>query len=589
MKNQSEKSNICKNPYNFSLIELDNLEKSLEKVEFYFTDTRDWLQWAFSPSINSIKKIIKLISNYIKPLNGILEWWYAWATPNEKKKFDFIKQNWIFLSAFWSSKIKWRELKEHFEPILKADSEFVTIYVKCSPSQIENVLNITKEQNLDVIKESVEYLKKNNKKIIVDLEHFFDWYFEDKQYVTKCIKTIIKSWWEKIVLCDTLWWTSPDNITNIIKELCNKKENPEIATIIEWKIWLHLHEDKYDTKESIIKSLATWNISHIQWNFWYTWERVWNTPLALLFVKLFEDYNIDVFSKSAKRDLLWKNLMPTYSQITHLLTWKFPSKIDRIFDILNSYHFAWQHFWAVLKDEEAYSIIDKKLRDLLNISNYPWLTNQSWKANVLYYLKNALKEKNLEEIIKNALFLLKEDKALDYTDSTASFILQAYKILNYKNEKNIQSIINKEFWISRITTLMETNNDWEHLETVIKINLNWKNHVIKEKENWIFNWFFKLLVNKLRANYEYIDKLELISYESKSQNNNSDSNVVTKLVFREKKWDIIFSVISQNKNADIANINAIKEAFYYYILCKRWEINHVKSKIPEIRYEKIKW
>jgi hypothetical protein len=40
-------------------------------------------------------------------------------------------------------------------------------------------------------------------------------------------------------------------------------------------------------------------------------------------------------------------------------------------------------------------------------------------------------------------------------------------------------------------------------------------------------------------------------------------------VFKDKKSTMLFSVISENNNADIASINAIKQAFYYFVLCKR--------------------
>jgi 2-isopropylmalate synthase len=46
--------------------------------------------------------------------------------------------------------------------------------VKCSISQVTNVLKIDLEENLKLIKESIEYLKNQNKYVIIDLEHFFD-------------------------------------------------------------------------------------------------------------------------------------------------------------------------------------------------------------------------------------------------------------------------------------------------------------------------------------------------------------------------------------------------------------------------------
>jgi 2-isopropylmalate synthase len=59
-------------------------------------------------------------------------------------------------------------------PIIESKADIVTIFVKCSISQVTNVLKIDLEENLKLIKESIKYLKNQNKYVIIDLEHFFD-------------------------------------------------------------------------------------------------------------------------------------------------------------------------------------------------------------------------------------------------------------------------------------------------------------------------------------------------------------------------------------------------------------------------------
>jgi len=585
------------NPYNFNEKELINLRIIINNLEWYFTDTRDWTQNAFiSSSLESTYKIIELISPYIKALNWILEWWYAWATNMEEYKFNFIKEKGLKLAAFWSSKVYSKDIIEHFKPIIDAKTKIVTIFVKCSPSQI-NALKISKEDNLELIRSSIKYLIDNDKEVIIDLEHFFDWYFEDDEYAKECIKAIMDSWCNKVVLCDTLWKTSPDRVKRIIKDLCDENISPTIAKQLKWKIWLHLHEDSYDTTESVIKALSTWHVSHVQWNMWFSWERVWNTPLAQLFTKLYENFDLDVFEWIENSDILWKNLLSTYSQISYLLNWKFPGKVDSILNPENYYHWAGLHVLLLERDPNTYSTVSERLLNALNIWNYPWLTKQAWKYNVSYYLKHAFDQKEItSENIKIIMNFLKNEKSLDYTDSLASFLLQCYMVINYSEINHIQKIINEEFWISKITTSMETDDNWDHLSTKITINIEEETYETDnkditdiEKESWVFNWVFRLLRDKLYAKHTYTKNLKLISYETKSQNQDSDANVIVKLVFKDSTSNMLFSVISQNKNADIANINAIKEAFYYFILCNEWKMNHIQSKLLEVRYGEIVW
>lgn len=589
------------NPYNLNEEQLENLFKYIWEIKWYFTDTRDWIQNSFNTTkLDEQLQVLSLLEHYSKALNWIIEWWYAWATKFEQSKFKFLKVNEFDFASFWSSKLPKININKHFRPILDSESDTVTIFVKCSIFQVENVLNISTQENLELIKESIKYLKENDKEIIIDMEHFFDWYKENQEYSKKCIEVALENWAKTIVLCDTLWKTSPFKVEQIINELCDEEKSPEIAKNLKWKIWLHLHEDKFYTKESIIKSIATWYVSHIQWNFTYAWERIWNSPLALLFVTLFEDYWIDIFENARNREELWWNMLATYAQIKKLLTWNFPGRIDWLLNTWNSFHSAWMHTWALWKKWDSYSIYSQKILDLLNLSNIPWLNNSAWKENVKYYLEKCfdfekIDEEDKKKLINWCLELLKKPIAIDYTNSLASFLIIAY-LINNNIEDSIQKTINKFLWIWKISTSMEIDEDWNHIKTNVKVELLKENKKHKfemkefekeQKTNWIFHNFISILKDNLK--YEYLNDLKLISYSSKAKTKLSNSKVKKRLVFKDNKSEILFSVIVEDNNDDLASINAIKQALYYFILCKESKIKHVPDKVLEVQYQNTEW
>ncbi|MFA5917249.1 MAG: hypothetical protein WC850_03405 [Candidatus Gracilibacteria bacterium] len=591
--------NIFYNPLKLNKKEIIELEKSIKNMEWYFTDTRDGAQNAFfSASIDNQKKVIFLLSKYIKSINGIIEGGYAGATGYEQEKYDYIIKNNLNIAVFGSSKIVSKNVEDHFLPIIESKADIVTIFVKCSISQVTNVLKIDLEENLKLIKESIKYLKNQNKYVIIDLEHFFDGYIEDKKYVKKCMEICLEGGGDKLVLCDTLGKTPPNIIREIILEITNKSKNPNLTNKLKNKLGLHLHEDKYYTIESIIKSLATGKISHIQGNFSYCGERIGNTPLSLLFTKLYEEYDIDIFKGNKDRNLLWKNLLSTYSQVSFLLNGKFPGKIDNILNPENYYHGAGMHVGALGKDSNSYSIVSEKLIQDLDIQNYPGLTKQAGKINVLYYLEQAfdLEQSTLEDkkhLFTQSLEILKKHNSINYTDSIATFLLEVYKIKN-NLDGSLQKIINDDFGIKEIKSTMQIDENGKHIGTTLEINMKNENHKLEcliddEKINGIFHSIVKLLSKKLEPKYPYIKNLELLSYSSNAKTNNSDAKVNTKLVFKDKKSTMLFSVISENNNADIASINAIKQAFYYFVLCKRGEIIHYQDKLLETRYGEIVW
>ncbi|MDD3120436.1 MAG: hypothetical protein PHF46_03450, partial [Candidatus Gracilibacteria bacterium] len=417
------------NPFCLSPEQIETLKKIVPQVEFYFTDLRDGIQGAsFSPSLENQKNVAELISHYINAVNGILEGGYAGATQNEQEKFEFLKENGINYSSFSSSTVSGKISEEHFEPMINSKSETCTIFVKCSDSQVGKVLKISQEENLGLIKDSIWYLKEKGKRVVVDMEHFFDGYYEeDKEYSKKCILTALECGVETVVLCDTLGKTSPIKVEKCILELCDNEKSSDLAEKIKGKLGLHLHEDNYYTKESIIRALSTGNVKHIQGNFGYAGERIGNSPLALLWVSLFENYDIDVFENHPNREKIWGNLQITYTQVSKLLTGNFPTKVDSILNFRNYIHAAGMHTGALDKDEKSYSIISCKLKKLLQIENYPGLTGQAGKSNVNYYLEPSGLLDGLDDEEKNALTnrildFLKEPDALGYTGFLASFL-----------------------------------------------------------------------------------------------------------------------------------------------------------------------
>ena len=73
-------------------------------------------------------------------------------------------------------------------------------------------LQISEEENLEIIEDSVRYLKKNGKEVVYDAEHFFDGYKSDKAYALKTLHAAERAGADVIVLCDTNGGTMPTKL-----------------------------------------------------------------------------------------------------------------------------------------------------------------------------------------------------------------------------------------------------------------------------------------------------------------------------------------------------------------------------------------
>jgi len=81
--------------------------------------------------------------------------------------------------------------------------EWCCIFGKSWDFQVTSALCIPLEDNLDLIRNSVRFLKDSGKRVMFDAEHFFDGYLANREYALSALKAAVEGGAEWLVLCDT--------------------------------------------------------------------------------------------------------------------------------------------------------------------------------------------------------------------------------------------------------------------------------------------------------------------------------------------------------------------------------------------------
>lgn len=119
--------------------------------------------------------------------------------------------------------------------LINAGTATVTIFGKTWDLHVTDVLGIEPEENLSMIRDSIEYLKSKGREVIYDAEHFFDGYKKNRSYARTTIKTAVDAGAEMIVLCDTNGGTLPDELREIITD---------VSDLMPFgKMGIHAHND----------------------------------------------------------------------------------------------------------------------------------------------------------------------------------------------------------------------------------------------------------------------------------------------------------------------------------------------------------
>ena len=123
----------------------------------------------------------------------------------------------------------------NLKSLLAAETEVVTIFAKSSPLHTTEVLHVTLEKNLEIVRESVEFLVKAGRRVFVDGEHFFDGYKEDAGYALDVLRAAQEAGAEALILCDTNGGSMPHEIGAITRAVRD--------ALPAARIGIHTHDD----------------------------------------------------------------------------------------------------------------------------------------------------------------------------------------------------------------------------------------------------------------------------------------------------------------------------------------------------------
>jgi 2-isopropylmalate synthase len=103
--------------------------------------------------------------------------------------------------------------------LLAADTPVITIVAKSDVRHVRDALKTTLEENLAMVVDTVEYLVANNRRVFLDMEHFFDGYFADGDYGVSLLNAAAEAGASVGVLCDTNGGMLPSRIYKVVTDV----------------------------------------------------------------------------------------------------------------------------------------------------------------------------------------------------------------------------------------------------------------------------------------------------------------------------------------------------------------------------------
>ncbi len=162
--------------------------------------------------------------------------------------------------------------------LIDAGTPAVCIVAKSSEYQVTEALQTSLDEGAAMIADSVRFLTGEGRRVLVDLEHFFDGYLQNPEFSLRAIEAAVVNGATHLVLCDTNGGTLPQDVGRIVADVRSHVGDDAI-------IGIHCHDD---TGCAVANSIAAVEAGagHVQGTLNGLGERTGNTNLTTVIPNL---------------------------------------------------------------------------------------------------------------------------------------------------------------------------------------------------------------------------------------------------------------------------------------------------------------
>lgn len=250
--------------------------------------------------------------------------------------------------------------------LVSCGAQAATIFGKSCPRHVEVALGISRERNLEIIGDSIAFLKKHLPEVFFDAEHFFDGFKRDAEYALSVLQAAHEHGADCLILCDTNGGTMPEEIGSIIRTV--KERLPQAV------LGIHAHND---CELAVANSLAAVRsgATQVQGTVNGIGERCGNANLCSVIPNLqLKMGEFDCLSDASLTRL--KSTAAFVSEVSNLA----PFRRQPFVGNSAFAHKGGVHVSAIMKDSSLYEHMDPSL---VGNAQRVLMTEQGGKSNIL--------------------------------------------------------------------------------------------------------------------------------------------------------------------------------------------------------------
>ena len=120
------------------------------------------------------------------------------------------------------------------QALLAAETDYICIVGKSWDRHVTEALSTSLEEGLDMVGESISFLRDRGRMVFFDAEHFFDGFRHNPEYALSVLETAVGAGAERVVLCDTNGGALPGDIARPTKRR-SSASSPRSSRCRTWR------------------------------------------------------------------------------------------------------------------------------------------------------------------------------------------------------------------------------------------------------------------------------------------------------------------------------------------------------------------
>lgn len=517
----------------------------MSKVKLYDTTLRDGAQgegisYSVMDKIRIAKELDKLGIHYIEG---------GWPGSNPKDMEFYLKMakkrlRYAQLVAFGSTRRPNSQAKhdKNLRAILKSGAKIATIFGKTWDLHIKDVLKTTLDENLNMIKDTIEFLASKGLTVFYDAEHFFDAYKVSPEYSLKCLSCAQAAGAEVVVLCDTNGGTLTSEIIKIIREIKPK---------INVSLGIHCHNDSDLAVANSIAAVEA-GCDMVQGTINGYGERCGNADLIPIIANLKLKLSIDCISADKLKELT--HVSHFVSEISNM-----KQRNDQPYVGASAFaHKGGVHINAVMKNPQTYEhITPAQVGNRRRIL----VSELAGKTGILIRAKDL--ELDLSKEDPKTRRILKLTQALEHQGYHFEAAEASFELLMKRAFKKFK----KFFDLEGFRVVVEKQSDRKITsEAIIKLKVKgMKEHTAAEGDGPV-NALDNALRKALRDFYPTLSKMHLTDFKVRVLDEKAGTAARVRVLIQSQDETDTWSTIGVSENIIEASWQALVDSIEYKLL-----------------------